>query len=283
MKPTIAGLVGSIGELSALPDTWQRIDAVLALPSASIQQIADAVATDPGMAVRLLRLANSPLYGFSQRVDRVTQAVHLIGTRQLRELALAATVVDMLSGGTGRRERLDAFLQRSTATALAARALAARRREANSERYFVLGLLHDIGAFILEMADPVQAAQDDAAARAQCLPIERVEYDRMGFDHAGVGAALLERWRLPAAMVEPVQYHHHPLMASTRRIEAATVHVAMVMVGLSGIAGASAPLTPLVPGAWDQLGLAPDIFAEVDREVETALASTIAILTGRGA
>ncbi len=283
MKPTVESVVAAAGELSALPDSWQRIDAVLAVPTASNQQIGDAIASDPGLTARLLRLANSPLFGFAQTVDRLAQAVHLVGTRQLRELALATTVIDMLAAGPGRRDRLDAFLRRSTATGLCARGIAARRREGNIERFLVLGLLHDIGSFVLEIADPVAVAEVRSAVRSRGTPVEQIEQERFGFDHAAVGSALLTRWRLPAALAEPVAHHHQPMSAVKGRMEAAVVHVAMVAVALTGVAGESDPVTPLSQAAWDQLGIDQPGLASICREVQISLQATHDVLAGRAA
>lgn len=282
MKPTIATLVNAAGELSSLPDSWQRIDAVLAVPTASTQLIADAIATDPGLSARLLRLANSPIFGFAQTVDRLSLAVHLVGTRQMRDLALASTVIDLLLAGSGRRDRLDAFLRRSTATGLCARGMAARRREANVERFFVLGLLHDLGSFVLEMADPVATAEVQAEVQTRCLPVELVERERYGFDHAAVGAALLERWRLPPALIDATAYHHHPMGAVRGRMDAAVVHVAMIAVDLTTLAESGAPVTPLSIPAWDQLGLDLPTLAALCNEVHLSLQATCDIFTGRG-
>lgn len=283
MKPTVESIVAGAGELSALPDSWQRIDAVLAVATASNQQIADAIATDPGLTARLLRLANSPLFGFAQTVDRLSQAVHLVGTRQLRELALATTVIDMLSVGSGRRDRLDAFLRRSTATGLCARGIAGRRREGNIERFLVLGLLHDIGSFILEMADPVLAGESQSEALSRGAPIELVEQERLGFDHAAVGSALLSRWRLPAALADPVAHHHQPMFAVNGRMEAAVVHVAMVAIALTGVAGESGPVTPMSIPAWEQLGIDQPGLVSICREVQASQQATHEILAGHAA
>ncbi len=280
--PTIDSLVAGAGELASLPDSWMRVDAVLAHPASTSAQIADAIASDPGLSVRLLRMANSPLFGVSQRVERLSQAVHLIGTRQLRELALAASVIDLLAGD-GRSDRMHAYLRRSTAAALFARALASRRREPNIERFFVAGLLHDIGSFILELADPALAAADLKTARASGEPVERVERAARGFDHAGLGAALIERWRLPASLSEPVAWHHEPSGAPTHRIEAAVVHLASVAVDLLGLGAAGLVCTPLDPRAWEVSGLAPAELAPITAEMDASLTPMLSILLGTAA
>ncbi len=283
MKPSIEAILAGAGELSALPDSWQRIDAVVARSSASTAQIAEAIALDPGLSARLLRLANSPMYGLNQRVERLSQAVHLIGTRQLRELALAATVIDLVSGGSGRRERIDAFLRHSTATGLCARAIAAHRREANIERFFVAGLLHDLGLFTFEIAEPVLVSELLATAKARGEPLERVEAGRLGFDHAAIGGALLQRWNLPTSLSEPVAWHHQPVAAPTCRVEAAVVHIASITIELLGFGGEHGVSTPLDLPAWELVGLDLQALTGAVNEAETMLAETLGVLSGTAA
>lgn len=278
--PTLDQIIAGAGELSALPDSWQRLDAVLARSAATTTQIAETLASDPMLSARLLKMANSPMFGLAQRVEKLSQAVHLIGTRQLRELALAATVVDLVAGGGGRRERIAAFLRHSTATGLFGRAIASRRREANIERFFVAGLLHDMGSYALELAAPEIAEETHRTALAKGLPIERAEHAALGFDHAAIGGAILERWRLPASLTEPVAWHHQPSGAPTQRIEAAVIHLASLAISLLGVGGEGGVGTPLDLRAWELLGLAPDEIAPMAAETEAALDPMLGILTG---
>ena len=283
MKPTIESILASAGELSALPDSWQRIDGVIARSSATTLQIAEAIALDPALSARLLRMANSPMFGLNQRVERLSQAVHLIGTRQLRELALAATVIDLVSGGPGRRERIEAFLRHSIATGLCARAIASHRREANIERFFVAGLLHDLGLFTFEMAEPELAAELQATARTQSEPLERTETAQLGFDHAAIGGALLNRWSLPASLSEPVAWHHLPAGAPTHRVEAAVVHLASICIELLGLGGTYGVSTPLDLQAWELIGLDAQAMVDACSEAESLLAETLDTFAGKAA
>jgi putative nucleotidyltransferase with HDIG domain len=278
--PTLDQVVAGAGELASLPDSWQHIDAVLAKPSSNNVQIADAIARDPGLTARLLRLANSPMFGLSSRVERLSQAVHLIGTRQLRELALAATVVDLISAGPGKKERIQAFLHHSTATGLFARAIAGRRRETDVERFFVAGLLHDLGLLVLETAAPDLLAEATRQATHRNKPIEVGEKAVFGFDHAAVGAALMKRWRLPDALSEPVAWHHDPSSAPTHPVESAAVHLGSTAVDLIGLGGEGCISTPLDPRAWTLLAFEPADLTGMVEQVAANLAPMLDILIG---
>jgi HD-like signal output (HDOD) protein len=277
--PTLEQVVAESGELAALPNSWQRIDAVLAHSTSTTSQIAEALAIDPALSARLLRMANSPMFGLSQRVDGLSQAVHLIGTRQLRELALAATVVDLIASGSGRRERIQAFMRHSTATGLYARGLASRRREVNVERFFVAGLLHDIGMYALELVSPDGANECQRVSTAKTIPIERAEQLVLGYDHGAIGGAILTRWKLPTSLSEPVSWHHQPSAAPTHRVETAVIHLATLAIDLLGIGAEGAIGTPLDLRAWELLGIDPSELAPLASDTEESLGPMLEILS----
>jgi putative nucleotidyltransferase with HDIG domain len=76
------------------------------------------------------------------------------------------------------------------------------------EEIFIAGLLHDIGKLILRqrLGDVLEEVAAEAeTARQSYLEVEQ---RRLGFTHADLGAAVLERWRLPQELVEAVRQHH---------------------------------------------------------------------------
>ncbi len=276
--PTLDALIASVGEMGTLPDSWHRIDEVVSRPSATTAQISDAISTDPALSARLLRLANSPLLGMTQRIDRLSQAVHLIGTRQIRELALATSVVDTLSKIPGSRERMQVYLLRSVSAGLVARGLAGRRREANVERFFVIGLLHHIGVLVLDMYAPESAQVVRTTVQATNEPSEQVELDVLGYDHAAVGAALLTRWKLPTSLIEPIAFHHKPYQAPTQRVESAAAHVASIVTEL--LAPGSLVTTPFDPRAWELLAVDAQALTPITNAAEEQAKTMLGALIG---
>src|SRR4030067_626263 len=88
----IVKLVQGVGGLVTLPDVFLRINQLIEDPNSSTADIAKAVSRDPSFTVRLLLVANSPFYGYSSSIDTVAKAVAVIGTSQIRNLALSMSV-----------------------------------------------------------------------------------------------------------------------------------------------------------------------------------------------
>ena len=265
---------GSV-EVSSLPAIYTRLNEALNNPRASASQIADVIAEDTGLTARLLRLANSPFYGFPSRIETVSRAVLIIGTQQIRDLALATSVMSAFRGVPGDLVDMESFWLHSMATGVAARVLASQRREANVERFFVAGVLHDIGRLLLYKRLPAEARVALDRARDGDELLFESERAVMGCDHGGVGGALLEAWGIPASLQEVAACHHDPGRAERYPLEAAVVHVADILAHAMemGTSGERA-VPPLDPPAWERIGLPATVLAAVldqaDRQVAAA-------------
>jgi len=73
-----------------------------------------------------------------------------------------------------------------------------------------MGLLHDIGQLVLDRVSRERYAEAVRSARADRIPLFKAERLRLGTDHAAVGGGLLETWRFPHELVEPIRWHHDP-------------------------------------------------------------------------
>ena len=155
----IAELVKSVGNLVSLPDIFIHINQLVEDPESSIDDITKVVSQDPSFTVRLLRVANSPFYGFSSAIETVSRAVALIGTSQVRNLALSTSVSRTFEGLPNELVSMDHFWKHSLYCALVARILAHRLRKIDPEALFTAGLLHDIGELVIFNRLPAQAKE----------------------------------------------------------------------------------------------------------------------------
>lgn len=127
MHKKITDLVQGAGELITLPDVFIRISRLIENPASTTDDIAQAVSKDPAFTVRLLRVANSSYYGFSSSIDTVAKAVSIIGTSQIRNLALSTSVASSFSGLSNKLVTMDNFWRHSLYCGLVARKLASQR------------------------------------------------------------------------------------------------------------------------------------------------------------
>jgi putative nucleotidyltransferase with HDIG domain len=210
---------------------------------------------DPGLTSRLLKLANSSFYGLSGRVGSVREALMVLGLATVRNMVLACAVMENLPG-----ERCDVLdgpglWQHALGTGAAARLLA-RRAGLEPELAFTAGLLHDMGKLVLALHFPEAYRAVLRHQQAEGCHIREAEQFVLGFDHAEAGARVARRWRLPAALVDAIAWHHRPEDGAPRL--AGLIHIAD---GLSRELVIGDPGDALKPGPCDatlkRLGLGP--------------------------
>jgi len=269
-------LVEDSPELGSPPLIYQRLVDVINHPRGGAGDVANVIRQDTALTARLLKLVNSAFFSFPKRIETVSQAVSVVGTSQVRDLALATSVMDMFDQIPPQTIDADRFWKHSLACGVTARIIAGARREANVERFLVAGILHDIGRLVLYLRIPDRArgALEEAARGGELL--HETEQRSIGFDHASVGGALMRRWNMPQSLVEALAHHHDPIRAQRYPSEAATVHVADVIVNALefGSSGESF-VPPISNAAWGRLsvdpGLLPTWVEEIDRQYGAAL------------
>ncbi|MFZ5425756.1 MAG: HDOD domain-containing protein [Thermodesulfobacteriota bacterium] len=266
----IRALTGADMELGAMPEILSRLAQAMEDPSASPVEVAQIIMNDPGLTAKLLKVVNSAMYGFPQRIDTISRAVTVIGVQQLSALALGLTVMDLFKDVDKSLLDLTGFWRHCLACACGARALASLLGQANTERYFVAGLLHDVGLLLLILHAPGRVRPALEAARSGEGLIE-AERRILGVDHAGAGAALLKSWRLPPSLVTAAACHHDPLCCAGPR-DPAIVHVADFLAeAIVFGSGGQGTLMPLNLAAFDLLGapggVAGMVFERVDAQL----------------
>lgn len=221
-----AELLESERDLVSLPDIVLQLQAAIDDPRSTAETIGAIIARDPGLTARLLRLANSPIYGFGGRVDTVSRAVTLIGMEPLYNLALATCAVRTFRNLPVQLIDMDEFWLQSTYCAVVARLLAKEAGVLYPERLFVAGLLCAIGALLFYLKCPNEAREILLASQGKRSLVPLLEKDLLGFTYADVGAEIARRWNMPPWLQEAIGCHLVPEAASSYPFEAALVHIA---------------------------------------------------------
>jgi len=216
---------GSV-KLATLPEVFTKINEMVDDPSSSASDIGKFISQDPGLTARLLKIANSPLYGFPSRIDTVSRAITIIGTRGLRDLILATSVINNFAGMPSDHIDMQKFWSHSLYCGVIARLIAVKCNALHTEPFFVSGLLHDIGQLIILNKLPEMSRETQMRANDGAISLHQIEHEVIGFDHAKVGAELLRDWRLPETIVDSTEFHHEPSKAELSPLGASIVHIA---------------------------------------------------------
>ncbi len=176
----------------------------------TMRELAETVQHDQALTTHVLRIVNSPLFGLGRPCTTLHQAQLMLGLNGLRTIVLGFSLVADLP-----RESRDGFdyakhWRRAIYAACAAQAAAQRLGSVNREEAFIVGLIQDIGVVALHRvlgrsyAELVRGCHDDDQV------LRDREQAALGLTHDDISAALLESWRVPEPLVEPVRCHHNP-------------------------------------------------------------------------
>lgn len=224
--PSLAEVVSDVSALVTPPTVCVKMYELVRSERATAREIGDVVALDPNLTGRLLKIVNSAYFGFNSSIDTIERAVTAIGVRDLYNLVLAITAVRSFSGLNTGLVSMEAFWRHSVLCALVSRELAKYLRLPGPERFFVTGLLHDVGLLVMysQLDEHVAPMREVLERKQRSLHTEEIE--RFKFSHACVGAEILTQWELPQNMRSAVRFHHAPTDGSPVSQEAALIQVA---------------------------------------------------------
>ncbi len=232
---------------------------MISRPTVSAEEIGTIIEKDQVLAAKVLRLANSPFYGFPSRIGSVSHAVIVLGFNVVKGLTLCASALTIMKDAG-----MDQLWRHSLGVAITANLLATKLEIKNPEELFVSGLLHDIGKVVLYVKWPdVGSSIKDALKTCADRSLFDVEQELTGLSHAEIGGYLAGAWHLPITLREPILYHHNPIQAKDATLQTAIVHVADILVkGMACGNPGDDLIPPLSRPAWDQVGLDKQSLAE---------------------
>ena len=279
---TPTDLVSREVRLASLPDVYYRIMEVINSARSSASQIADTVSKDTSLLTKLLKLVNSAFYGFPSKIETVSRAVAIIGTKELSTLALGIAAVQYFTDISPEYIDMKNFWRHSIACGVYARLLAAEKMGLSGERLFVAGLLHDIGKLVLFRQAPRQARQVLEYAFSNRIPLVAAEREILGFDHAQLGAALLREWKIPASLETCVRFHHSP--HASQSVLETTLLASANSLAIAALQGRSG--TTVVPeissSLWKETGVSAAVFSTVVLQGERQIADISSSFLGGG-
>jgi HD-like signal output (HDOD) protein len=226
---SIRKIVGGLGDLPPVPQTYHALTLALAGPHSSIRNVARIIESDVAISAKILQLVNSAFFGTARSITNVQTAVSHLGINTLKSLVLSVEVFRVFAP----KKALQGFsledLQRH-----------ARLTSSISARLpvpvhlvdiaVVAGMLHDVGKLIMAWKLPERFKKLMTEGREEQCPLHKAEEREYGFSHAEIGAYLLGLWGLPYTVVEAVALHHAPSRVPNRNFDATSaVYIANLL------------------------------------------------------
>jgi putative nucleotidyltransferase with HDIG domain len=199
-------LTNRLAKLPVFHPAAVRLLGISVESGSAVREFEEVFGSDPALAVDLLTIANSPLYGFNGRVNNIRHAITLLGLETVRSLAFTVAM-NSLTRGSSAKEGIRAVCSHGVATAVVGESLAPAFGVSASLVY-TAGLLHDIGRLGLLAAEPERYADVTRREYQDIGESLLVEQFAFGYRHDEAGAFLGRTWGLPDALCECIGSHH---------------------------------------------------------------------------
>ncbi|MBL9169406.1 MAG: HDOD domain-containing protein [Verrucomicrobiales bacterium] len=246
-------LIQRANELEPLPASAVRLASLLGSGQCDLTEVADIIAYDEALTVRLLRAANSAATGGATRVTRAQEAVFRLGASRVMALTVASKVNGLLKQHVKAYNLSEGALwEHSVATAAAAETLQEFTQEPLPQETFTASLLHDIGKLVMGRFLTTEDLEwlRRAACEGGLHPLD-AERQILGVHHGELGGIIAQHWQLPEGIVKGIIYHHSPEEGLDPICDA--VYVA----NLLGKVIADTPSASPTPASLERLGIDP--------------------------
>lgn len=262
-------------KIPALPDLAVRVLELTSDENFSLRSLGDLVIKDQAVAAQVLRYANSPLYGYSYRVDSLEAAVKRIGAGEVVNIVIAAAIQTQQVKNDRFAAEKEHMWKHSSAAAFIAKTIA-QKAELKSSLAFLCSLLMDLGTTVLYTVfqDLLERQRITRGLPHQVVDTIIWEY------HPRIGRVVGEQWRLPSAAIEAMAFHHcleknyydMPFVAVTALADyLATLAINTPRIDLVPALERFSPTLLVNHPAGALLGLTPEHAAEVLAELPNNL------------
>ncbi|HOD35395.1 MAG TPA: HDOD domain-containing protein [Syntrophales bacterium] len=199
-----------VGEIKGLTSTYEMF-LMLDDPNVDMSRVAKRISSDPVLSNKILRVANSAYFGSRMAMDSINHALAVLGLINIKSILFYNMVSEQSYGNQVQINPIyRSLLKHSVLTARCAVYLADAFEGLNKGKLYTLGLLHDIGEFVMSGVIRKKQIDDDFMlpfGKKECI----ISEDRLlGINHAVIGRIAFEGCGLSEETLRLIETHHFP-------------------------------------------------------------------------
>ncbi len=276
----LENLVNHETQITSFSPIYFQVKQVLDSPLSSVTDLARIISKDVSLTTKLLQLANSPLYGVTNRIDTIERAVNLIGNVEIATLTLGISTMKTFEGVPSDLASMEIFWKHSIACGEIAAQIAQKNGKIKPENAFVTALMHEIGRLVMFRNLPQTSIEVILYSCSNRLAIYEAEKEIFGYDHATVAAELLKKWNLPTNIAEAIRYQYTPTLNTNPNI------LLSAIINLANCISMALDYPPagitIFPGlneeAWKIIGLEADDLKDISKSALDKIQQITSIL-----
>jgi HD-like signal output (HDOD) protein len=198
-------MIMTASDLPTIPVVATKVMQLIENESATAEELAKVVASDPAVAARVLKISNSSFYGCQRQIQTLSHAIVVLGFATLKSLVVAASVKQVYQP-YGLTEKM--LWEHSFGAGLASRIIAKESRLVSQEEAFLGGLFHDIGKLIMNTMNSTQFQDAMQRCYNDGISFEEAERQVYSYTHSEVGGLVIKKWNFPGMLMHAVLNHH---------------------------------------------------------------------------
>ena len=204
-------IVSEDGIIPAFPAVIVEINRIIDLPETNYKKLSAIIQKDAAICARILKIVNSAFYGMASEISAISDAVSVLGFDFVHRIAITVSVLNTIKiNEKDKRFNEVKLLKHLFFTAQINRFLSMNYHIVNPSDAYVVGLLHDIGKFILYKMSPEYYYEIEKKVLKDNISFFDAENQVQGFpSHSELGAFAAKQWRFPKKLVESIKYHHN--------------------------------------------------------------------------
>lgn len=210
-QAAVIAKIHRLKSLATIPSVALQIYKVAMDPESEIDEIIEIIQLDQVMTLKLLKLANSPFYGLSQKINSVKEAVIILGRDEIINMAFGLSLSTAFKGPV-LKGLIDpkVLWNHSVETALIGKYLCQGKKKFSDQGIFAACILHDFGKLFLIQNFPEEYRKIFEISKAVQLPVYDLEEEIFGYNHGVISGIIARKWDLPESLIQAISFHHHP-------------------------------------------------------------------------
>lgn len=196
--------------------------------TARIEDIGSLLEREPLLAGRVLKLANSVLYGATTPVTTLKQALIRMGLSTVRDVVMEAAFHMTVIRADGFNDTLERIRKHSTAVAWLSRYVA-RNTSFDAENAFLVGLLHDVGLSVALIG------LNEFLKKERTTPkLTNLRWLAVDSVHESFTEQVLASWGMPPGILLVARNHHSLMVGGYAHPQVAILKIAEQIASEAG-------------------------------------------------
>jgi len=216
----------NVSSLPPIPKVLLEISQLFNSPDISTKKVETLVEKDPSLTLKVLSVANSPLYGLKRNVNTIGASILILGMQEVKSVVTSVKLASTLKMKADNYFDPDKFLNHSMTVGILAQRMSKDLGFNFDGDGFVAGMLHDMGILTIHEFFPKEFQEIVDYSIQNGTTFIEAENNILGLSHQEIGEFLTDKWSLPSVFSDALQFHHNPGNSKENNYLTSILHIA---------------------------------------------------------